>query len=540
MTKSVRYAIYYIIIAIASFVFGTLQLTILNIVGENLSKKIRIAVFRKFLYNEIGWYDLPENAPGVLISRLSTESGLVNSLASTVLGVFVQALSSFITGTVIAFIASWQLTFVALGLSPLMIISGVVQAKFNAGFSAETDEVYRESVNFVSEAVNNMRTVASFAKEDKLLDNFSKKLQGPLKLATRKGNLSGLAFGFSQFGMFFVYAVVFFIGAVFTIKIDLGYKDLFLSIFGVLFAAFGAGNAMQYAPDAGSARTAAVNIFEILDREPLIKIDAPNQNVRKEIKGEIEFRNVWFKYPTRPKHILRGVSFKINPSSKVAFVGPSGCGKSTIMSLLLRFYDVEKGEIFIDGVEIRNYDLRHLRLHFGVVSQEPTLFNGTIDYNIRYSKENATAEEVRQAAAEANALSFIERNEFDDNINQNGGQKGGESGFQRKVGPKGSQISGGQKQRIAIARAIMNKPPVLLLDEATSALDAQSEKVVQGSLDKIMHGKTAIVIAHRISTIRDADEILVFNEGQVAEKGTYEELIKAQGMFYKLEKGIAL
>ena len=412
MDKAVRYAIFYIIIAIASFVFGAIQLTVLNIVGENLSKKIRIAVFKKFLYNEIGWFDLPENAPGVLISRLATDSGLVNSLASTVLGVFVQALTSFITGCVIAFIASWQLTFVALGLSPLMIISGVIQAKFNAGFSAQTDEVYRESVNFVSEAVNNMRTVASFAKEDKLLANYGKKLEGPLKLATRKGNLSGLAFGFSQFGMFFVYALVFFIGAVFTIKIDLGYKDLFLSIFGVLFAAFGAGNAMQYAPDVGSAKTAAVNVFEILDREPKIKIDAPNQNVKKEIKGEIEFRNVWFRYPTRAKHILRGVSFKINPSSKVAFVGPSGCGKSTIMSLLMRFYDVDQGEIYIDGVEIKNYDLRHLRYNFGVVSQEPVLFNGTIDYNIRYSKENASVEEVRQAAAEANALGFIERNEF--------------------------------------------------------------------------------------------------------------------------------
>jgi len=541
-SRSVRYAIYYIIIGLASFVFGTIQLSVLNIVGENLSRKIRIEVFKKYLYNEIGWFDLPENAPGVLISRLSTESGLVNSLASTVLGVFVQAFSSFITGTVIAFIASWQLTFVALALSPLVIISGVIEAKFQAGFSDQTDEAYRESVNFASEAVNNMRTVASFAKEDRLLRNYSTKLEAPLKLAVKKGNTSGLLFGFSQLGMFVNYAVVFFVGAVFINAIDLGYKDLFLSIFAILFAAYGAGNAMQYAPDVGSARAAGVSIFEILDREPKIKIDAPNQIVRGDIKGEIEFKNVWFKYPTRTEHVLKGVNFKVHPSSKVAFVGSSGCGKSTIMSLLLRFYDVEKGEIFIDGVEIKNYDLRHLRLNFGVVSQEPTLFNGTIDYNIRYSKEDATSEEVRQAASEANALSFIERNEFDDNNqdDQSGTTQNGESGFQRKVGPKGSQMSGGQKQRIAIARAIMNKPPILLLDEATSALDAESEKIVQGSLDKIMEGKTAIVIAHRISTVRDANEILVFNDGQVAEKGTYEELIKKQGMFYKLEKGIAL
>jgi len=383
MSDATRNAIYYIIIGIASFVFATLQFATLNLVGENLCKKLRIAVLKKYLYNDIGWFDLPENAPGVLIARLSTETNLVNSLASTALGVFAQATASFISGTVIAFIASWQVTLVSLALSPLVVVSGAIQAKLNEGFSEKTDVAYRESINFIAEAANNMRTVASFGREDKLLNNYEQKLQKPMNLAIRKGSLSGLAYGFSQLAMFLDYAVVFFLGAVFMVSTDLGYKDLFQSIFGVLFAAFGAGNAMQYAPDVGAARVAAKSIFKILDSQPKIKIDDPQQNYKQPIIGEIEFRNVWFKYPTRPKYILRGINFKINSSSKVAFVGPSGCGKSTIMSLLLRFYDIDQGEILVDGVDIRKYDLRHLRQNFGVVSQEPVLFNGTIEFNIK-------------------------------------------------------------------------------------------------------------------------------------------------------------
>jgi len=383
MSDATRNAIFYIIIAIASFVFATLQFATLNLVGENLCKKLRIAVLKRYLYNDIGWFDLPENAPGVLIARLSTETNLVNSLASTALGVFAQATASFISGTVIAFIASWQVTLVSLVLSPLVVISGAIQAKLNEGFSEKTDVAYRESINFIAEAANNMRTVASFGREDKLLKNYDQKLEKPMNLAVRKGNLSGLAYGFSQFAMFLDYAVVFFLGAVFMNATNLGYKDLFQSIFGVLFAAFGAGNAMQYAPDVGAARVAAKSIFKILDSQPKIKIDDPQQNCKQPIQGEIEFKDVWFRYPTRPKYILKGLSFKINSSSKVAFVGPSGCGKSTIMSLLLRFYDIDKGEILIDGVELKKYDLRYLRYHFGVVSQEPVLFNGTIEFNIK-------------------------------------------------------------------------------------------------------------------------------------------------------------
>jgi len=295
----------------------------------------------------------------------------------------------------------------------------------------------------------------------------------------------------------------------------------------------GAGNAMQFAPDVGSALNASVSVFAVLDSIPAIDIDDPRQNVKTPIKGDIEFKNVWFKYPSREKQIFKGLNLRIKASQKTAFVGPSGCGKSTILALVQRFYDVDQGEILIDGVNIKNYDLRHLRGSYGVVSQEPVLFNGTIEYNIKYSKEDATDEEMKLAASKACAIGFIEKNEFDVLGDEKEAAAKYGSGFQRKVGPKGSQMSGGQKQRIAIARAILKNPSFLILDEATSALDAQNEKTVQEALDQIMLNKTCVIVAHRITTIRDADEIIVINEGEIVERGNYQQLTEIRGMFYK-------
>lgn len=377
------YSLLFLVLAIIALILDSIQQSLFNYIAENLSRKVRLDVFNKYLKMPIGWFDLPENAPGALCSKLAKDAALINSLTSTVVGVFTQAAGSFISGMIFGFIASWQLTLIGLALSPLNIISGKMESQFNQGFSADTDEAYKASAAFVGEAVNNMRTVASFGKEDKLLENYSRQLEKPLKKAIKKGNMSGLFYGLSQGMNVFTYAIVFYIGAIFIRDINLSYKNMLQSVFAIMFAAQGTGNALHFAPDIGSAMNAAVSIFKILDTKADIDMDDPKQNVRTKVIGNIEFRNVAFKYPTREKQIFNDLNFTIKAGTKVALVGTSGCGKSTILALLQRFYDPDQGDIFIDGVSIKKYDLRFLRECFGVVSQEPVLFNGTIEYNIK-------------------------------------------------------------------------------------------------------------------------------------------------------------
>eukprot|EP01017_Pseudomicrothorax_dubius_P007833 TRINITY_DN124_c0_g1_i6.p1 TRINITY_DN124_c0_g1~~TRINITY_DN124_c0_g1_i6.p1 ORF type:complete len:1219 (+),score=330.83 TRINITY_DN124_c0_g1_i6:81-3659(+) len=524
--------LYFLYLAIAALVANTLQFSMFAVVSERLTRRLREQLFRKIMRMHIGWFDEEKNQPGKLSALLAADVQSVNGVTGTVIGLMIQNLSSFIIGLVIAFIASWKLTLITLGLSPIMIISGKIQADFQKGFSADSDSAYKDSGSLISESVCNMRTVASFGNEDKILGIYDRMLIGPTKDATKKGHISGFFFGISQFAMFGLYAIVFYIGALFNRDDGLSMRDMFMSIFAVMFAAFGSGQTAQMMPDMGTARNAARRIFEVIDANSAIdyketgKLQAP-------ITGNIEFVNVHFTYPTREKKILNGVSLSIPAGKKVAFVGPSGCGKSTLIQLLQRFYDPDEGTVLIDGRDIREYDVGHLRKHFGVVSQEPVLFNGTIEFNIKYTNEQAPDEEMKEAARLANAADFIEKNEYQDKDGSNQG-----NGYQRKVGTKGSQMSGGQKQRIAIARAIMKKPKVYLFDEATSALDAVSEKIVQDSLNKLMVNTTSVTIAHRLSTIRDSDEIYVFEEGKIIERGKFDTLLEKKGFFYKMEQGI--
>lgn len=241
-----------------------------------------------------------------------------------------------------------------------------------------------------------------------------------------------------------------------------------------------------------------------------------------------------FKYESRNEYVFKNMNIRINMGEKAAFVGASGCGKSTIIQLLQRFYYPESGNITINGVDIKDFDIHYLRSQFGVVSQEPVLFNGSFKENIVYNMDGVSESALESVAMRANALSFILG---DEKVLVKGDNN--ETGFNRNVGVKGSHISGGQKQRVAIARALLRDPKVLLLDEATSALDSVNEKIVQESLDENMKGKTTISVAHRIDTIKNSDAIYVFEKGCIVESGNYEELVAKKGYFYNLERGIA-
>lgn len=276
--------------------------------------------------------------------------------------------------------------------------------------------------------------------------------------------------------------------------------------------------------DLSKGTSALKSVFQILQRETKMDPENPDGIKAEKINGEIEFKQVYFIYPARPKQIiLRGLDLKIEAAKFVALVGRSGSGKSTIIRLIEGFYDTLSGSIEVDGIDIMRYNLRALRSHIALVSQEPTLFAGTIRDNIAYAKENATEAEIIEASSIANAHEFISSLR---------------DGYETYCGERGVQLSGGQKQRIALARAILKNPAILLLDEATSALDVNSEKLVQEALERTMSGRTSLVLAHRLSTIQKADKIVVIDRGRVIEEGNHSELLALgeKGAYYALVK----
>lgn len=374
-------------------------------------------------------------------------------------------------------------------------------------------------------------------------------------------------------------------------------EDIFLAMFAIIFAAFGAGQASSYGPDAAKAIAPAMKIFTIVDTPTKINaLEVPEGSIEvpPTFQGSIEFRDVWFRYPMRPKHwVFKGLNLKINPKDSIAIVGESGQGKSTLILLLMRFYDIDKGDILIDGVSIKDYNIASLRQRMGLVMQEPTLFNYSVKENILYGNSFASNLEVAQACEVANAKVFVESDELQYAIEddcrslmtamsdglykeklieklgaeefnkkfetikklvakeekegkfkyiegemdkrtpeQIGELKELHNGYSIQCGTKGSKLSGGQKQRIAIARAVIRQPHLLLLDEATSALDEESQRKVQAALEQVMKGRTSIVVAHRLTTVEKCNRIAVIEDGVVIEEGTFSDLQKKETGYF--------
>lgn len=305
-------------------------------------------------------------------------------------------------------------------------------------------------------------------------------------------------------------------------KLTLIRFQFFLCFTAIIFGAESAGTVFAYAPDLAKARNAAVSLKSLFDRKPEIDSWSPDGTKVPTMEGNVEFKDVHFAYATRPDQpALRGLTMRIKPGQYIAFVGPSGCGKSTAIALMERFYDPLVGGTFVDGAKISSLNLKEYRSHLALVSQEPNLYGGTIRENILLGtdREDISEEEIVRCCKDANIYDFISSLP---------------SGLDTLVGSKGCMLSGGQKQRIAIARALIRRPKILLLDEATSALDSESEKVVQAALDAAAEGCTTIAVAHRLSTVKNADVIYVFNQGRVVESGTHDELMQEKGRYFEL------
>ncbi|KAI9194655.1 hypothetical protein LWI28_007994 [Acer negundo] len=513
------WALMYFVLSTVCLISYPLRSYFFAVAGCKLIKRIRSMCFEKVVYMEVSWFDDPDHSSGAIGARLAIDSACVRSIVGDALGLLVQNISTVIAGLVIAFEANWQLALIVFALLPLIGVNGYVYMKFLKGFSADAKKIYEEASQVANDAVGSIRTVASFCAEEKVMQLYHKKCEGPIKAGIKQGLMGGIAFGLSYFLFFSVYGAGFYAGARLVEDGTTTISDVFRVFFALTLAATAIAQSGFLAPDASKANSAVASVFQILDQKSKIDSGDESRATIENVKGEIEFHHVSFKYPTRPDiQIFRDLCLAIRSGKTVALVGESGSGKSTVISLLQRFYDPDAGHITLDGIEIQKLQLKWLRQQMGLVSQEPVLFNDTIRTNIAYGKEgNATEAEVIQAAELANAHMFISSLK---------------KGYDTFVGERGTQLSGGQKQRVAIARAIVKAPKILLLDEATSALDAESERVVQDALDRIMVGRTTVVIAHRLSTIRGADVIAVVKNGAIAEKGKHETLVNIKDGIY--------
>ncbi|XP_074268046.1 ABC transporter B family member 21-like [Silene latifolia] len=513
------WALIFVVLAVASLLSYPARAYFFAVAGCKLIQRIRSMCFEKVIHMEIGWFDEPENSSGAIGAMLSSDAASLRGLVGDALGLLVQNFATAISGLLIAFLANWILAFIILAMIPLLGLNGYFQLKFMKGFSEDAKKKYEEASHVANDAVGSIRTIASFSAEEKVMQLYEKKCEAPMNAGIKQGVISGVGFGMSYVLLFCVYALSCYAGAQLISHGKTTFADVFRVFFALSMGAIGISHSSSLAPDTSKAKSAAASVFSILDRKSKIDPSDESGTTLEQVKGDIEFQHVSFTYPSRPDvKIFRDFCLNIHHGKTVALVGESGSGKSTVVSLLQRFYDPDSGCITIDGVEIQKFQLQWLRQQIGLVSQEPILFNDTIRANIAYGKGgDATEAEIIAAADQANAHKFIS------SLQQ---------GYDTIVGERGVQLSGGQKQRVAIARAIVKNPRILLLDEATSALDAESEKVVQDALDHVMVNRTTVVVAHRLSTIKNADVIAVVKNGVIAEKGKHEKLIHQKDGLY--------
>jgi ABC-type multidrug transport system fused ATPase/permease subunit len=489
--------------------------------AENGIADVRRALYQKLISLPVVFYE--KSRVGELISRVTGDVEKLESAFSIVIAEFVRQIILLVAGIIFLAITTPRLALIMLATIPVIVIGGFFFGKHIRKLSKERQNALADTNIVLSETLSSINAVKAFTNEFFESVRYGNTMGSMVDIALR------FARGRAIFSVFIV--VVFFGGLIFIIwqgalmiqsgEMTAGELVTFVTYTSVIGASI-AGLANFYTQLLG-ALGATERVREILDMEGEVEIADSGKKLESRFHGDIKYENVQFSYPTREDiKVLKGLSLEIKRGQKVALVGPSGSGKSTIVQLLLRFYSLNGGDIYVDNKNIKDYNLSQFRKNMAIVPQEVMLFGGTIRENILYGKPDATEEEVIEAAKQSNSWEFIKT--FPEQL-------------ETIVGERGVKLSGGQRQRIAIARAILKDPAILLLDEATSSLDAESEKVVQDALNLLMEGRTSIIIAHRLATIREVDCIFVIDNGKIVEQGTHEELsAKEYGAYSSLAK----
>lgn len=507
---------------------SALRYYLVSWIGERLAGDLRRQVFDHLLTLEPAFFEqesatagnASHGGAGEIQSRLTADTSVLQSLFGSSLSVALRNLLMLI-GAVIMMVATqpWLSAVVLLGI-PATLLPILWYGRRVRRLSRSSQDQVAELGRYAGEALTGIRTLQAFGHEAIDRREYATRVETAFSTAIHRTRQRAWLTGIAMLVVFTAVGLMLWQGGQAVLAGDMSAGELSAFVFYAVLAAGGVAALAEVAGDVQRAAGAAERLLELLDARPTITAPSAPQTLPERIEGAIGIHGVRFVYPNRPDTpALDGIDLQIRPGERVALVGPSGAGKSTLLHLLLRFYDPQSGYLTLDGIDLRGLDPHTLRAQLGLVSQEPVLFSGSAADNIRYGNPEASLQQVREAARDANALSFIEALPH---------------GFETPLGPGGLQLSGGQRQRLAIARALLRDPRVLLLDEATSALDAESERVVQEALDRLMQGRTSLVIAHRLATVVAADRLLVFDQGRLIASGSHASLLESSALYRQL------